>query len=141
MVGEPPGVETNPIGFESLCATSRLLLLENVHTSLCFAPCHGSYALNGWCSGTESHPCRCNSDKRVQQVPAEQWQFCWWPCLTSRTGRVGHTVQCCVLAFYDLLWGIVHDCRVLTWPCWQFWELYNDLLIQSFLLTPNFSFL
>lgn len=61
--------------------------------------------------------------------------------LNRQSGRVGHIVQCWALALYDLLWGIVHDCRVLTQACQQFWELYNDLLIHSFLLTPNFWFL
>lgn len=58
-----------------------------------------------------------------------------------QSGRVGHIVQCWALALYDLLWGIVHDCRVLNQACQQFWELYNDLVIHSFLLTPNFWFL
>lgn len=140
MAVEPPGVGTNQTGVKFLCVTSRLVLLENVYIMF-FAPCHGSYALNGWYSGPESHPGRYNTDRGCSKLQQSSGSSAGGHVLLPQTGRVSHIVQCWAIPFYDLLWGIVPNCQVLTWSCQQFWELYNGLLVHSFLLTPKFWFL
>lgn len=42
-------------------------------------------------------------------------------------GRLDHIVPGWALTFCDLIWDTVLDCRGLNSPCWQFWELHNDL--------------